>query len=78
MGEESGGRLHVMSCYAPIRAAKREVKDAFFQVLDHMLANVPSGKRYVVLGDFNARVGSREHVEDQWYAVRGPWVWSHQ
>ena len=30
MGEGSGGRLHVVSCYAPTRAARREVKDAFF------------------------------------------------
>ena len=25
-----------------------------------MLASVPSGEKYVVLGDFNAHVGSRE------------------
>ena len=71
MGEGSGGRLHVVSHYAPTRAARREVKDAFFQELDHMLASVPSGEKYVVLGDFNARVGSREDVGDQWDAVRG-------
>ena len=72
MEEGCGGRLHVVFCYAPTRAARREVKDAFFQELDHMLASVPSGERYVVLGDFNACVGSREHVGDQWDAVRGP------
>ena len=72
MGEGSGGRLHVGSCRAPTRAARREMKDAFFQELDHMLASILSGEKYVVLGDFNAHVGSRKHVGDQWDAVRGP------
>ena len=72
MGEGSGGRLHVVSRYAPTRAARREVKDVFFQELDNMLVSVPSGEKYVVLGDFNACVGSREDVEDQKDAVRGP------
>ena len=71
MGEASGGRLHVVSCYALTRAARREVKDAFFQELDHIFASVPSGEKYVVLSDFNAHIGSREHVGDHWDAMRG-------
>ena len=71
-GEGSGGRVRVVSCYAPIRAARREVKDAFFQELDHILASVLSGEKSVLLGDFNACVGSREHVGDKCDAVRGP------
>ena len=63
MGEVCGGRLHGMSCYAPTRAAKREVKDAFFQVLYYMLASVPLGEKYM-LGDFNARAEFGECVED--------------
>ena len=55
----------MVSCYAPTRAARREVKNAFFQELYHMLASVPSGEKYVVLGDFNAHVGSKEHMGDQ-------------
>ena len=31
MGEGCGGRLLVLSCYAPTRAARKEVKDAFFR-----------------------------------------------
>ena len=33
---------------------------------------MPAGKKYIALGDFNARVGSREVVGDQWSKVRGP------
>ena len=72
VGEGSGGILHVVSCYAPTRAASREMKDEFFLELGHMLSSIPSGEKYVVLGDFNARVGSREYVGDHWDAVRGP------
>ena len=40
------------------------MKDAFSGA-DHMLASVPSGERYIVLGYFNAHVGCKEHVGDQ-------------
>ena len=29
-----GPKLHVVSCYAPMRVASRQVKDAFFQDLE--------------------------------------------
>ena len=32
---------------------------------------VPSGKMYVLLDDFNAHVGSRENVDEEWSSVRG-------
>ena len=50
----------------------REDKDAFFQELECILSSVPSGEMYVLLGDFNARVGSRESVDEEWRGVRGP------
>ena len=63
----SQGILHMVSCFTPTRAVRREVKDAFFfQELDHMLASVSPGENYVVLGYFNAHVGYREHVGDWW------------
>ena len=43
-----------------------------FHELDHMLASIPSGEKYVVLGDWNAYVWSRQHMGDQWAAVRRP------
>ena len=67
-----GRKLHVASCYAPTRAASREDKEAFFQVLDGFISSLPSRESYVILGDFNARVGSRESEDEQWSAVRGP------
>ena len=52
-------RIHVVSCYALTRAASREDKGAFFQELENIISKVPSGETYIILGDFNARVGSR-------------------
>ena len=65
-------KLYVVSCYAPTRAASREDKEAFFQMSDSFISSVPSQEGYVILGDFNARVGSRESADGQWGAVRGP------
>ena len=63
--------LHVASCYAPTRTASRE-KNKFFSDLDDMLCLIPEEDMYVILGDFNARVGSREEASEDWSGVRGP------
>ena len=74
MGNGAAGRLHMMSCYAPTRAARRETKGAFFQEIENILSTVSQGEKYmyVLMGDFNAHVGSRECVGDLWDGVRGP------
>ena len=61
-----------MSCYAPTRAVSREVKDAFFQELNNIIFGVQAGEMYIIVGDFNARVGSMERDDDEWSGVRGP------
>ena len=63
--------LHVVSCYAPTFAASREEKDKFYSMLQEILSSIPSQEHYVLLGDFNARVGSR-NKEDEWWHERGP------
>ena len=65
--------LHVVSCYAPTWGSSRIVKDEFWDGLDSFLCSVPSGEEWILLGDFNARVGSRVHLDDQWTGVRGPY-----
>lgn len=65
------GRLHVLSCYAPMFAAPREEKDKFYDNLQAALTSIPSDECFVMLGDFNARVGSRG-VDDEWWYERGP------
>ena len=72
LGGRSRDKLHIVSCYAPTRAASRQEMNIFFDELNSILSSVPAGEKYIVLGDFNACVGSRQVVGDQWSKVRGP------
>ena len=71
---EKTSRLHVFSCYAPTFGATRAEKDQFFDQLQRALDSIPSDDSFVLLGDFNARVGSRNLGAniDQWGKTRGP------
>jgi len=71
-GKRFSGQLHVLSCYAPTYAASREAKEEFYDNLQSALDEIPAEDMYVILGDFNARVGSRGADDDQWWKVRGP------
>ena len=64
--------LHVFSCYAPTFAASREEKDKFSDILQQALLAVPPEECLVMLGDFNARVGSRVSGNEEWWYERGP------
>ena len=71
IGKEKSNKFHVMSCCAPTRAASRAQKDQFYDDLQQALTAMPSDEIYVLLGDFNARVGSRLGNNDPWSLVRG-------
>ena len=62
----------MFSCYVPTYAVSREEKDNFFDILQQALSAVPSEEYYVMLGDFNACVGSRVSGDEEWWNERGP------
>ena len=65
--------IHIVSCYAPTRAARREEKDKFCEELSsNVLTNIPDSDMSVLLGGFNARIGSRNAAQDQRGMGRGP------
>ena len=64
--------LHIISCYAPTFVVSREEKNVFFDDLQQVLDEIPSDEPFVLLGDFNARVGTRQSTDDQSRSVRGP------
>ena len=66
VGNGSRDRLHILSCYAPTFAASREDIQHFLCYLQDSLSAIPSDEGFVMLGDYNARVGSRNVDE------RGP------
>ena len=61
----------MISCYAPTRLARREDKDQFYDKFDTIISSIPTNDKYVLLGDLNAHVGSREHNGERWDGVRG-------
>ena len=48
----------VISAYAPTMTNPDDIKDKFYEELDALIAKVPQSEKLVVLGDFNARVGT--------------------
>ena len=67
VGSGRSSHLHILSCYAPIFAASRDEKDRFFDSLQDALSSIPSAECFVMLGDFNAHVGSRGVIDEWWY-----------
>ena len=56
----SFGRKHltIISAYAPTMTNSDEVKFKFYEELHSAIAAVPKADKLIILGDFNARVGS--------------------
>ena len=70
---QKAGRLHILSCYAPTYGASREAKTNVFNHLQEAMNEIQSDEPYLILmlGDFNARVGSRHSSseDDPWEQV---------
>ena len=58
----------VISAYAPTLVAEEDAKDEFYAALGEVLHRANSRDKIILLGDFNARVGSRR---DLWGHVIG-------
>ena len=55
----SNGRFATLiSAYAPTMDSTEEKKSAFYESLKEVIANIPISDKVVLLGDFNARVGT--------------------
>ena len=64
--------LTIVSVYAPTSKASMPTKNQFYSDLQRTLDGIPASDLQIVLGDFNARVGSRDTVcDDLWSGVRG-------
>ena len=71
-GKRTPDRIHILSCYAPTFAASRADKEKFKDEVQQAMNAIPPSECYVIMGDFNARVGSRLSEGDLWTSVRGP------
>nr|VZI29945.1 unnamed protein product [Spirometra erinaceieuropaei] len=65
-----GGKFAtIISAYAPPKTSSDAVRDKFYEDLHTLLATVSKADKLIVLGDFNARVGT-DHTA--WRGVLGP------
>nr|VZI27637.1 unnamed protein product [Spirometra erinaceieuropaei] len=65
-----GGKFAtIISAYAPTMTSPDAVRDKFYEDLHALLATVSKADKLIVLGDFNARVGT-DHTA--WRGVLGP------
>lgn len=58
--------ITVIQCYAPTEDAETEIKEAFYDQLNNILAQTPKRDTKILMGDLNAKVGSNneslEHI----------------
>ena len=59
----------IVSAYAPTMTNPDEVKDKFYNDLDDIISATPRTDKLILLGDFNARVGTDHQT---WEGVIGP------
>ena len=52
----------LISAYAPTMTNPEEEKDQFYEQLAALIAAVPKSEKLIILGDFNARVGTDHHT----------------
>ena len=64
--------LTIVSVYDPTFRSPDKLKEEFFADLQHTLDDIDKEDVLLLVGDFNARVGSStEGVVSQWKGVRG-------
>ena len=54
----------LVSAYAPTMTNPDDIKDKFYEELDDIIAGTPKAEKLIVLGDFNARVGTDHQCWD--------------
>ena len=72
IGDSQGGTLNlvkgeyvtILSCYAPTLTSEDEQKDLFYEELHTALSETKKEDKIILLGDFNARVGTDAAVWD--------------
>ena len=65
----NNAHLTIISAYAPTMTYADEEKEAFYQLLSDTIHATPKNDKLLLLGDFNARVGSNCTA---WPSVLGP------
>ena len=62
---EKGTKATLISAYAPTMTNPEDTKDKFYEELDALITDVPQPDKLIVLGEFNARVGTDHKAWDR-------------
>ena len=54
----------IVSTYAPTLYSEEDTKDNCYSQLNHILQNTPKTDKLILLGDFNARVGRDQQMQN--------------
>ena len=58
----SSGPVNIVTAYAPTLYSNPDVKDQFYNALDHTIGMLTPSEHIYLLGDFNARVGAEHNT----------------
>ena len=61
--------ITIISAYAPTLTSRDDAKNAFYEGLSMVVRDVPADDKLILLGDFNARVGTDN---SNWRGILGP------
>ena len=64
-------KLHVIVAYAPTNDKDQEVKESFYRQLENTVQNIPSSDMTIVMGDFNAKIGSNNTAYEEILGKQG-------
>lgn len=51
-------KINILAVYAPDLSKPWEKSEAFYEVLQNEIDNIPTNSKYMILGDINARIGN--------------------
>ena len=66
-----GQYVTILSCYAPTLVSDEDQKDVFYEQLHHALSEVRKEDKIILLGDFNAQVGTDANIWGD--VIKNPW-----